>query len=255
MTAYGRWIGVALTAAALTALATLAPAVFRHMDAFRVRTVEVSGSKYMSPEAALAASGITDSASVFDDTGDWAERLRSERLIADANVRRRLPATLRIELVEALPVALVRTPELRPVDARGRLLPIDVAGQDIDVPVIMPSAEFGADSTADESTRHLIDALLQILAYDEHLGSAVSEIGRATGGGLRLVLRDPAHSELLLPDPPADRTMQQVLLAFDHLRSEGDESGTATTALDRLSRIDARYADELFVTLRSRRTK
>jgi len=209
----------------------------------------------MSPEAALAASGITDSASIFDDTGDWAERLRAERLIADANVRRRLPGTLRIELVEALPVALVRTPELRPVDAQGRLLPIDVAGQDIDVPVIMPAPEFDADSTADEATTHLIDALLQILAYDRELGSAVSEIGRATGGGLRLILRDPVHSELLLPDPPAERTMEQVLLAFDHMRSESDGGGSTATALDRLTRIDARYADELFVTLRSRRTR
>jgi hypothetical protein len=208
----------------------------------------------MSPEMAIAATGITDSSSVFGDTEDWASRLRSERLIADATVRRRLPGTLRIELIEAEPVALARTPELRPVDVRGRLLPIDVAGQELDVPVITRPTEVMDDSTADETTTHVIAALLQIRAYDPNFASAISEIGPAKGGGLQLILREPEHAELFLPDPPTGRTLQQILLAFDHLRTEDTDGGDGSSALDRLTRIDARYADELFVTLRPRRT-
>jgi len=253
MNRFSRPLVIALAASLLTLLAALAPLLFRHMDAFRVRTVEVSGTRYLPPEQALALSGITDSTSVFDDPDVWAEQLRTQRLIADAEVRRKLPGTLRIDLIETQPVALVRTPELRPVDARARLLPIDVAGTDLDLPVIVPGATFDDDSIADERTARLVHGLLAVAASDAALAGAVSEVTEARGGGLRFVLRSPAHAELLLPDPPDARSLQQVVLAFDHMRvDEPDAAGT--TAYDRLTRVDARYEDELFVTTRPART-
>jgi hypothetical protein len=240
---------IASAAIVLTALAALAPVLFRRMDAFRVRTVEVSGTHFLSPERALALSGITDSASVFDNTDDWAERLRAERLIADAAVRRRLPGTLRIDVIETEPVAFVRTPELRPVDARGRVLPIAPGSEDLDLPVIGHTAEIGADSAADARTRRLIDGLLTVRAYDALLAAAVSEIAEAKGGGLLLLLREPEHAELLLPDPPDARTLQQVRLAFEHMKTDAPDPGSSTE-YERLTRVDARYEDELFVSTR-----
>ncbi|HUF71178.1 MAG TPA: FtsQ-type POTRA domain-containing protein [Longimicrobiales bacterium] len=249
MRVLSRPLVIASAALLLTLLAVIAPALFRRMDAFRVQTVEVSGTRYLTPEAALALSGITDSASVFDDPDAWAERLRAERLIAAAEVTRKLPGTLRIDVVETEPVAFVRTPELRPVDARGQLLPIAMGGTDLDLPVIVGVAEIGSDSVADERTRRLIEALLVVRAYDVALAAAVSEIADATGGGVSLLLREPAHALLLLPDPPDARTLQQVLLAFEHLRTEAPEPGEPT-AFDALTHVDARYEDEVFVTMR-----
>lgn len=247
-----RPVPIALAALTLTSMAASAPAVFRRMDAFRVQTVEVTGTHYLSPEAALALSGITDSTSVFDDTDDWADRLRSERLIADAEVHRRLPGTLRIEVTETEPVALVRTPELRPVDAYGRLLPISAAGADLDVPVLADATEINDDSAADERTVRLIRGLLTVRAYDAGLADDISEIAEAHGGGLRMVLREPENAELLLPDPPDAMTLQQVLLAFEHMRAEAPDAA-GMTSYDRLTRIDARYEDELFVSTRPAR--
>jgi hypothetical protein len=254
MSALSRPLVIASAALALTVLAAIAPALFRRMDAFRVQTVEVSGTRYLAPEAALALSGITDSASVFDDPDAWAERLRAERLIAAAEVTRKLPGTLRIDVVETEPVAFVRTPELRPVDARGRVLPIAMGGTDLDLPVIMGVAEIGSDSVADDRTTRLIEALLVVRAYDAALAAAASEIAYAKGGGVSLLLREPAHAVLLLPDPPDARTLQQVLLAFEHLRTEAPEPG-APTAFDGLTHLDARYEDEVFVTTRVARVQ
>jgi hypothetical protein len=240
-------------AVVITVLAALAPFGLRRMDAFRVRQIEVSGARFLSPEAALAITGITDSSSVFDDFDGWTARLRAQRMIEDARVMRRLPGTVRIDLVEAEPVALIRTPELRAVDALGRLLPIRLAGKDLDAPLVLDRARIGADSTVDAATTRLITAYLRIRAHDADLGSRVSEIARAAGGGVRVRLRHPAAAELLLPDPPDERTLREVLMAMDHLRTESLDN-VQTTALDRLARIEARYPDELFVMLRPART-
>jgi hypothetical protein len=244
-----RWLAVPVAALLLILLAALAPYGFRHMDAFRVRRVEVLGTRYMPAESALAATGITDSSSLFEDLDVWTEALRADRMVADARLLRRLPNTVRIEVLEAEPVALIRTPELRPVDALGRVLPIDVAGQDLDAPIVAHTAKLGKDSVADEATTRLIVALMQIRAHDAELAQRVSEIGRAAGGGIRVLLRQPRSAELLLPAMPDARTLREVRMAMEHLRSESGRPNGAT-ALDRLARVEARYPDELFVLLR-----
>jgi hypothetical protein len=205
----------------------------------------------MPAESALAATGITDSSSVFEDLDGWTDALRGERMVADARLVRRLPGTVRIEVVEAEPVALIRTPELRPVDARGRVLPISLAGQNLDAPIIAHATELNADSIADEATIRLIAALLRIRAQDAALAHDVSEIGPAHGGGLRLRLRWPEHAELLLPVVSDARKLREVRMALEHLRSESTPSiGATVTALERLARMEARYPNELFVLLR-----
>lgn len=247
-----RWLYVLCVAFALTLLAAAAPTALRHMDAFRVKRVEVTGTRYLSPEAALAATGITDSSTVFDDFAPWTAALLAQRMIEDARLIRRLPGTVRIELVEVEPVALIATPVLRAVDARGRLLPIRLAGKDLDAPLVAADVELDADSTVDATTRGLLNALIDIREHDPALAAAISEIGVAAGGGVRLRLRAPRDAELLLPARPDAHTLREVRMAMEHLRSERAED--AASAYDRLARIEARYPDELFVLLRPNRT-
>jgi POTRA domain, FtsQ-type len=251
MSEHARWIVILGVGVFVTAAASAAPLAFRRMEAFRVQQVEVRGTRYMAPEDALAATGITDSSSVFDDPNAWVEGLRAQRLIADARIEQRPPATVRIEVTETEPVALVRTPELRPVDARGRILPIAIAGEFLDAPILAGRSRFGDDSIADSLTVRLIGGLLAVRSHDPALARQVSEIGWASGGGLRVVLQEPREAELLLPERPDERTFREVRLAMEHLRSSGS---TDASVIDRVARIDARYADELFVSLRSRRT-
>jgi POTRA domain, FtsQ-type len=254
MTLLGRWFLVLGTGAALIAAAAAAPLVFRRMDAFRVTRVEIIGSRFMKAEAAVAAAGITDSSSVFDDPSAWVERLRDQPLVANARVQPRPPGTIRIDLTETEPVALLRTPELRPVDAHGRLLPITTEGTHLDAPVLAIRSKIGEDSIADSLTVRLITGLLAVRTNDPALAGAISEIDWAHGGGLRLVLMDPADAEILLPEQPEPRTLREIGLAMEHLRAESPAGSAGTSGLDRLARIDARFPDELFVSLRSRRT-
>jgi cell division protein FtsQ len=58
--------------------------------------------------------------------------------ILHAVVRRKLPGTLVIEIVERVPIALVPAPSgFRVYDERGVALPIDPARMPVDVPVLM----------------------------------------------------------------------------------------------------------------------
>jgi POTRA domain, FtsQ-type len=254
MTLLGRWFLVLGTGAVLIVAAAAAPLAFRRMNAFRVTRVEVTGSRYMQAEAAVTAAGITDSSSVFDDPSGWVERLREQPLVANARVQPRPPGTIRIDLTETEPVALLRTPELRPVDARGRLLPISTEGTHLDAPVLAIRSRIGEDSIADSLSIRLIQGLLAVRANDPALAAAVSEVDRAHGGGLRLVLTEPADAEILLPEQPESRTLREIGLAMEHLRAENPAGSPGGSGFDRLARIDARFPDELFVSLRSRRT-
>ncbi|HEX9107907.1 MAG TPA: FtsQ-type POTRA domain-containing protein, partial [Longimicrobiales bacterium] len=144
-TGLARLVGVLVLFGALTALATAAPRWLRRADAFRVRRVDVVGTRYLEPHAVLAASGIGRSASVFDDPAPWRARVLRLPMITDATVERRLPSSLVIRVVEAEPVALAATPDLVPVDARGAVLPIPPGSADLDLPVLVVDARVGAD--------------------------------------------------------------------------------------------------------------
>src|SRR5690606_42000544 len=66
-------------------------------------------------------------------------------LVAAVRVERDLPSTVVLHVTEAEPVAFVRTPELRPVDASGRLLPIDPAERSLDLPVLATTSRIRDD--------------------------------------------------------------------------------------------------------------
>lgn len=242
--------------ALVTLLAAISPLVFRRFETFRVRQVEVTGTHLLPAAEALAVSGITDSVSLFDDLEPWRLRLLAHRLVADARLERRLPGTLRILVTEAEPVALVKSAGLRAVDARARLLPVDLAGAELDVPILDGRAGFeGADSVLTPAAAGLVATLLTIRRLDAELASAVSEIGEASGGGIRLVMTWPRQPELLLPAAPDARTISQIREVLEHLRNgvAGDTTAAnVAPSIGRLARIDARYRDELFVSFHSR---
>ena len=59
----------------LTLAAAYAPHAMRRWNAFDVAHIEVIGARHLSPEAALAASGIKRSSSVFDEPTAWRKAL------------------------------------------------------------------------------------------------------------------------------------------------------------------------------------
>ena len=239
---------VAAGGACVVALGSAAPLLLRELPSFRVTSVEVTGAHWLLPGDALKASGIDRRANVFDDPAPWLARLRAHPLVEDAHIERRLPATLRLHIREAVPVALARTPELRPVDARGRVLPMNPAGLDLDLPVLgSVSRPDAAGRLSDDESLSLLEALTAVIALEPGLATLISEALPEGDGTVRLRLRSPAGAELIVPRRPDPLRLREMRLALADLERRDE--------LTRLRRMDARYEDQLVVALGPKETK
>jgi cell division septal protein FtsQ len=125
-----------LAAAALgLALWFGSPRLLRGLDFFRVRRVEIVGLQYLDPAKVIDALQLRADASAFDDPGPLARRVMALPGVTTADVGRRLPGTLIVELQETTPVALAsRGGDLVPLDRRGRVLPFDPLRSAPDLP-------------------------------------------------------------------------------------------------------------------------
>ncbi len=128
--------------AILLLLAVLAPMPWlarrgaSRLEFFRVRAVEVRGVRYLAPETVVGALGLDTMRSVWDDTAPLIAKLVVLPQIGAADVSRKLPGTLLVEIRENLPVALAPGANgLQPVDSGGTILPIDLATETLDLPV------------------------------------------------------------------------------------------------------------------------
>jgi cell division protein FtsQ len=232
-------------ASGLFVLAVMAaPRLLRRLDTFRAERVEVIGTRYLAPHLALAESGITERSNLFDDPEPWRAALLAHPLVADVTIERDLPGTLLVRIVEVEPVALVATPVLRPVDARGRLLPIEPAAEDVDLPVIAIVAETGEDgAVTSPAALELVSALDRLRRWAPGLVARVSAIAPEEGGAYRLLLREPARGEALLPADFNMLRLEQLRLTLADLDAKRE--------LSRLRRIDIRYRDQVVVSLTS----
>ena len=112
------------------------PPLLRGLAFFRVRQVEIAGLQYLDPAKVIAALKLSPKASVFDDPAPLRRRVYAMPGVDAVDVGRRLPGTLRVELQEAVPVALAsRGAALALLDARGRVLPFDPLRSAPDLPL------------------------------------------------------------------------------------------------------------------------
>src|SRR5215217_6236330 len=115
-----------------------APLLMQRMAFFRVRRIEILGARYVAPSDILTRLHVDTLASVWNPTAPLAARVASLPQIQRAAVRRKLPGTLVIEVVERAPVALVPDKSgFRVYDERGVALPIDPARVSVDAPLLM----------------------------------------------------------------------------------------------------------------------
>ena len=111
--------------------------VLRDMRYFRVRTVAVEGTHYVSPRTVVARLRVDTTASVWDDLDVFRARVAGLAGIRSVVVGRSLPGTLVVRVTEAVPVALAPMPGgLQAVDTSGHVLPLDPARADVDLPVV-----------------------------------------------------------------------------------------------------------------------
>lgn len=112
------------------------PALGRRLDYFNVRRVEVRGARHLAAEDVVRALELPARRSLFEPLEPLQRRAEALGGVARADVHRRLPGTLVIELEEVAPVAFVDTRDgLRMVDERGKTLPFDPTRAAPDLPV------------------------------------------------------------------------------------------------------------------------
>ena len=113
------------------------PGVLGRLDFFRVRRVEILGTRYTAPGELLDRLKVDTTRSVWEPLEPLAARVRSHAQVESVTVTRRLPGTLVVRVKERHPVALVNAPGgLRAVDERGRRLPLDPSRTPVDAPVV-----------------------------------------------------------------------------------------------------------------------
>jgi hypothetical protein len=245
------WLAVLATAGVAAAAASRIPSALRSLEEYRVTHVVVTGTTLLTPEDALDASGIGGGASVFDDFEVWRASLLEHPLVVDASVERELPARIHLKITETRPLALVRTPELRAVDARALLLPLRPGAADLDLPLLMTEPALrrieGTGAAARRSFSRVDDAptlaLLHVLAVladiDPEMFAAISEARPAPRGGAVLRMRAPRDIEILLPAEPDRGQLQRARLVLAHLAVTGE--------LQPGVRLDARFRDQIVV--------
>lgn len=227
--------GTVLVVLAVTHL----PQVLDESGIFRVTGVELEGARYLTEAEAGAAVAIPPGTNIWEPTDELADRLRRHPLVRDVRVRRRLPGTLVLQVVEREPVAFVPTPALTPVDRNGSRLPVDPTVHTLDLPILSVGRE-GVDGAPTPGQVHLMAAEVYRLArLDPLVHGALSDVALGPWGEVILRLSEP-RVDLRYPAPITPTRLREGLLVLaDALERHPDRA-------PRL--VDLRFADQVVVS-------
>jgi cell division protein FtsQ len=128
---------IVLVAIVLVAGAWAVPESLQRMSFFRVRQVELIGVRYLAPDSVLAHLGLSSTQNLFDDAGAIEARVAQIAGVVSAQVDRKLPGTLRVTIVEQMPVAFAPgAGRLVAMNGDGQALPYDPVESGLDLPMV-----------------------------------------------------------------------------------------------------------------------
>lgn len=213
-------IALAVLAGALGV--ALAPLLLRRIPFFRVRRVEVVGVRYLAPERVLGALALAQDQNLFDPTAGPEERAGRLPGVVRARVSRRLPATLRVSVVERQPTAFVSSRDgMVPLDCDGEPLPYDPSRSGLTLPIVAR-----ADTV-------LVRALCVVRAGDSTLYDAVDAVRPGSGGA---VILDLGHQRVRLRGAPTTDEVRAVAMVLRHLEATGRT----------VDEVDARFSGRIY---------
>ena len=165
--------------------------------ALRVREVVVDGNRRLSSgEAAALLDGLKGERILTVDLERWREQLRASSWVADAELRRRLPSTIEVRIVEREPMGIARFRDaLYLIGAEGGV--IDEFGPryaDLDLPVIDGLLIGDAQgSHVDDARSRLVADLMTDIRRRPDVARRVSQIDVTNAHDLHVILEgDPA---------------------------------------------------------------
>jgi cell division septal protein FtsQ len=216
---------VALGAALVLTVPFWAPLLMRRMDFFRLRRLEIVGTRYIATSDIVTRANVDTTRSVWDATAPIAGRVRSHPGVQTVTIRRKLPGTLVITITEYQPIALVPGPQgFRVFDARGVALPIDPSRVDVDAPVL---------ATADVPLLQLLARIRDSLPGFYRRVSELKRVG--------------AHELLFQLDGPPVRAMSTVTL--DDLNQIAPVEDDLRRRSAPITELDLRYKDQIIARL------
>jgi len=192
-------LAVALvTAYALYRGATLAV----HAHVLTVDRIVVTGNERLSKGEVIAVlSGLRGESLLFTNLDAWRRRLLASPWVKEAALRRSLPATIEVAILERTPVGVARLhDELYLVDERGVV--IDQFGPqyaDFDLPIIdgLTRADATPDAAVDESRAELAARVISSVRAKPAIAKRVSQIDVSDDHNATVILNgDPAVLEL-----------------------------------------------------------
>ncbi|MEX0692154.1 MAG: FtsQ-type POTRA domain-containing protein [Gemmatimonadales bacterium] len=207
-----------LALAGLAAVVLTAPLWLRVVPFFQVRRVELIGVRYLAPERVLAALDLAERQALFASLRGAERRVRALPGVVTAQVERRVPATVRVTVVERQPVALVSGPAgMVALDCEARPMPYDPVATGLGLPLV---------AVADG---RLTQALCVVRAADSTLYREV-EIARRDGA--QDVTLELADQRVRLRGVPTTDEILAVVTVRRHLAANGPA----------MRELDARYA-------------
>jgi hypothetical protein len=229
--------------AAVAATPFWGPRAGRRIPWFAAERVEVAGARMLAPHEVLKASGVSVGLNVWTDPAPYVAALRRDPAVADAEIVRVLPRTLRIRVTEKAPAALVQAGTLRPATADGEVLAVDPARSPPDLPLFTGRVKVdGRGRIADAEARAALAEAGRLGALEPALMARVSEVRPAGQGGLRLILSTPA-ADLLVRDGISPEAVVRLRAALDDVvrRAAADTTQRGRPVLD------ARFDDQVVV--------
>jgi len=205
-----------------------------------VQRISVTGNERLaSREVVALLEGLRGQHQLEIDLEAWRRQVLESPWVSDARLRRVLPGSIEVDIVERSPLAIARVgTDLFVVDERGEI--IDDFGPeyaDIDLPIIDGlSRESGATGSRAQARASLVARLLTSLAADRDLLAKVSQID----------VQDPRNAIVIL-----EQDLTRVHLgdaAFDErLRSYLELAPALRARVPVIDEVDLRFEPRVFV--------
>jgi cell division protein FtsQ len=209
------------------------------MAFFRVRSVEVRGTRYLQANEIISRLKVDTLASLWDDLAPYRDRVRGHPQVSDVTISRRMPGTLVVTIKENLPVGLIQTPTgLLPYDSMGKQLPIDPARTNLDLPIV---------ATDDPVLLKLVGA---IRAAEPRVFARIEEVRRTGRNEILLTLsRSTVAAGAVAPEKGTLLVRVPVGLSVERLADIFPVETDLARRQVQVGELDLRYRDQVIARL------